>query len=427
MFYSEITRVVGRQVLDSRGKPTVEAQIETKQGVFCAAVPSGASTGVHEAVELRDGGKKLCGAGVSKAVSNLNNEIARKIIGRRCLDQTDLDAFLIDLDGTSDKSRLGANTLLAVSLAAARAGAAASGVPLYAHLARLSKRKPAMPVPFLNFINGGKHAGRENDFQEHMIVPVGAKSFSEALWWSAEVFDALKKKMSKKFGYQGSLLADEGGFAPPVSAPEDRFEFLLQAIEETGHGKKVLLAVDCAASEFFSKGKYLAGGTKRSAGEMIDYYCELVSAYPIVSIEDGLAEDDWQGWTQLTKKLGSKIQLVGDDLLTTNPARIKKAIEAKAANALLLKVNQIGTLSESVTAAQAAFSAGWKVMVSHRSGETEDAFISDLAVGLGAGQTKFGSVARGERTAKYNRLLRIEEELGSKAVFAGSLRKKLAH
>ncbi|MEW5955388.1 MAG: phosphopyruvate hydratase [Candidatus Micrarchaeota archaeon] len=423
-----ILRVRARQLLDSRGKPTVEASVETKQGVFSAAVPSGASTGVHEAVELRDGGKRVCGAGVSKAVWNVNAILAKKVRGVDCADQRQIDAMLLEADGTPDKSRLGANALLAVSLAAARAGAAAENKPLYARLAGLSLRKPLLPVPFLNFINGGKHAGRENDFQEHMIVPLGAKSFSEALWWSAEVFCELRKKVSKKFGYQGALLADEGGFAPPLSLPEERFDLLLEAIEEAGHANNVFLAVDCAASEFFFEGSYLAGRKKRSSGEMIDYYAGLVSAYPLVSIEDGVAEDDWAGWRELTRKLGGRAQLVGDDLLTTNPARIRKAVEEKAANALLLKVNQIGTLSEALDAAQTAFAAGWGVMVSHRSGETEDAFIADLAVGIGAGQTKFGGVARGERTAKYNRLLRIEEELQGKAVFAGAaLGKKLVH
>lgn len=428
MIDSKIRRVAARAVLDSRGKPTVEAEIETTQGIFSAAVPSGASTGAHEAVELRDGGKKLCGAGVSKAVSNVNKLISKKIIGKNSVEQREIDGLLVEADGTPDKSRLGANALLAVSLAVARAGAAAENKPLYSYLAELSRRRPVLPVPFLNFINGGKHAGRENDFQEHMIAPLGAKSFSEALWWSAEVFCELKKKIVKKFGYQGGLLADEGGFAPPLSLPEERFDLLLAAIEEAGYGKKIFLAVDCAASEFFFEGSYLTGRKKRSSDEMIDYYSYLASKYPLVLIEDGLAEDDWAGWKHLTRKLGSRLQLVGDDLLTTNPSRIKTAVQGKAANALLLKVNQIGTLSEALEAAQTAFSAGWNVMVSHRSGETEDSFIADLAVGIGAGQTKFGSVARGERTAKYNRLLRIEEQLGSKAVFAGAaLRKKLAH
>jgi len=415
---SSILKVCARQVLDSRGKPTVEASVTTSQGVFTSIVPSGASTGVHEAVELRDGGKRFCGAGVLKAVANVNGVIARKVKGLNCVNQREIDSVLIEADGTNDKHKLGANALLAVSLAVARAGAAAENKPLFLYLAELSGRKPVMPLPLLNFINGGKHAGRENDFQEHMIVPFGAKSFSEALWWSAEVFCELKKKVLKKFGYQGALVADEGGFAPPLSLPEERFDLLLSAIEEAGHAKKIFLAVDCAASEFFCEGKYFFRNKKRSSGELIDYYSELVSTYPLALIEDGLAEDDWSGWKELMDKLGNKVQVVGDDLLTTNPARIKKAVVEQAANSLLLKVNQIGTLSEALDAARAAFSAGWRVIVSHRSGETEDSFIADLAVGIGAEQTKFGSVARGERTAKYNRLLRIEEELGSKTIFS---------
>ncbi|OIO24732.1 phosphopyruvate hydratase [Candidatus Micrarchaeota archaeon CG1_02_51_15] len=425
---AKIKKVSARPILDSRGKPTIYAEISTDGGVFSACVPSGASTGSHEAVELRDGGSRLGGAGVNKAVSNINNIISKKVNGADCTDQRKIDEVLFSLDSTPNKAKLGANSMLAVSLAAARAGAAASGLSLHAHLSALSMRKPVLPVPFLNFINGGKHAGTENDFQEHMIVPFGFKSFSEALWAASDVFTNLKKKVYSRFGYRGALVADEGGFAPSFKQPEDRLALLTTAIDEAGYSKKMGLALDCAASEFHHDGWYCLGRRKLSSNRLIDYYCKLVSDYKVVSIEDGLAEDDWLGWKELTLTLGRNTQLVGDDLLTTNPARIIKAIEEGAANALLLKVNQIGTLSEAIDAALISFSADWQVMVSHRSGETEDAFIADLAVGLGAGQVKFGSVARSERCAKYNRLLGIESELGGRVAFAGiTLRKKFGH
>ncbi|MCX6767636.1 MAG: phosphopyruvate hydratase [Candidatus Micrarchaeota archaeon] len=417
----KITRVCAREVLDSRGNPTVEAEVGTANGVFRAIVPSGASTGSNEALELRDGGKRYGGKGVLNAVGNVNNMISKKITGMDCCNQEGIDAEMIELDGTPNKGALGANAILGVSMAAAKAGAAATGLRLYAYLGKLAKRSPTtMPVPQLNVMNGGKHAGLENDIQEQMFMPVGARSFREALRFSTEAYHALKAILKKKFGAQATLLGDEGGFVPPqLSTVEDRLEVMAAALLESGYEKKIVFAVDAASTEFHRDGAYFIGEKKYSAGELVDFYKSLASAYPVVSLEDGMAEDDWGGWAELTKKLGKKIQIVGDDLLVTNPARIRHAVAGKAANSLLLKLNQIGTVSESIEAAKLAFDAGWSVVVSHRSGESEDSFISDLVVGLGAGQSKFGAPARSDRNAKYNQLLRIEEGLGRKARYPG--------
>ncbi len=416
----KIIRVAAREVLDSRGNPTVEAEVETRNGLFKAIVPSGASTGAHEAIELRDGGKRYGGKGVLKAVGNVNKIISKKIKGMDCTDQKAVDSALMTLDGTPNKNKLGANAILAVSMAVAKAGAAALGKPVYTYLGRLSGRSATvLPVPQLNVMNGGKHAGLENDIQEQMFMPVGASSFKEALRASAEAYHVLKNILKKKFGAQGTLVADEGGFVPPFKTVEDRFEAMSAAVEEAGYGKEIVFAIDAASSEFYRNGFYFIGKNKYSRPELIDFYKSLTSTYPIASLEDGMAEDDWEGWGMLTKELGSRTQIVGDDLLVTNPTRVRKAIEKKASNSLLLKVNQIGTVSESIDAANLAFGAEWSVVVSHRSGETEDTLISDLVVGLDAGQSKFGAPARSERTAKYNQLLRIEEALGRKARYPG--------
>lgn len=417
---AKILAVKARQVLDSRGNPTVEAEIKTKNGVFYSIVPSGASTGVHEALELRDGGKDYNGKGVLKAVGNANSIISKGISGKEFASQQELDNFLISLDGTENKSKLGANAILSVSIAFSRALAAEQHVPLYESLAKSAGNKSyCLPVPQLNVMNGGKHAGRENDIQEHMLIPARFKSFSESLKAGVETYHALKGLLKKRLGSQAILLGDEGGFAPKMDSLESRLELMLSAVEEAGYGGKVMLGLDCASSEFFSSGVYQLGSKKYSSGELADFYSEISSKFKVVSIEDGMAEDDWHGWADLNSKLGKKIQLVGDDLLVTNVERIKKAVSLKACNALLLKVNQIGTVSESIDASMLSEKNGWNVVVSHRSGESEDAFISDLVVGLGSGQSKFGGPARSERVAKYNRLLRIEEELGKKAVFAG--------
>ncbi|MGC8851230.1 MAG: phosphopyruvate hydratase [Candidatus Micrarchaeia archaeon] len=415
---SRIISVRGRQVLDSRGNPTVEAEVRTNRGVFSAIVPSGASTGSFEALELRDGGKAFGGKGVLKAVANINGRIASRVKGvdARCL--CEVDERLIELDGTPDKRKLGANAVLAVSMAVARSAAAERGIPLYAFLARVAENKRLrLPLPQFNMINGGKHAGIENDFQEHLLAPIKAKTFSEALEIGAECFAELKAILKKKFGASATLVADEGGFAPPLKTVEERFDVLLKAAEQAGHADKVALALDAASSEFGKDGVYLLRGKQFSSSKMISLYEGLARDYPLYSVEDGLAEDDWEGWVELNLVLGRKLQLVGDDLLVTNVSRIKRAVQLCACNALLLKPNQVGTVCEAIGAALLAKKAGWRMVVSHRSGETEDSFIADLAVALGASQCKFGAPCRGERTAKYNRLLRIEEELGRKAGF----------
>lgn len=410
-----------REILDSRGNPTVEVELGTKDGgVFTAAVPSGASTGTNEALELRDGGKRYAGKGVLKAIENVNNKISKVIVGRDCSDQEQVDLAMLELDGTGNKSNLGANAILGVSMACARAGAACSSLRLSNYLAKVfGNNSPCkLPVPQLNVMNGGKHAGLEHDIQEQMLVPTGAKSFSEALRISTEAYHALKGILKKKFGAQGTLLGDEGGFVPPIKTVEERLEVMQQAVEEAGYANEISFALDCASSEFFENGSYQIGGRKFSAGELVDYYRGLTKNFKIVSVEDGMSEEDWQGWSLLTGELGKVIQIVGDDLLVTNPERIRRAVSGKACNALLLKVNQIGTVTESLEAAHIAFGSGWRVVVSHRSGETEDAFIADLVVGIGANQSKFGAPARSERNAKYNQLLRIEEALGASAKYA---------
>ena len=419
---SKIKKIIAREVLDSRGNPTIEVDVFTEKCFASAIVPSGASTGSHEALELRDGDKaRYNGKGVLKAVNNVNKAIPKQIIGSNCENQKKIDELMINLDGTGNKSNLGGNSILGVSMAVCKAAAIEKNVPLYEYVKQLSNNKPkkySLPVPQLNIMNGGKHAGMNNDIQEHMIMPVKFKNFSEALRAGVEVYHALGKILKEKFGSQGILLGDEGGYVPKIDNVEERLELIDKAIDNAGYKNKIFMALDCAASEFFYSDYYKIGSKNYSPGELIDFYKNLIGKYSIISIEDGMAEDHWNGWKQLNKELGSKIQIVGDDLLVTNTKRINQAVKEKACNALLLKVNQIGTVTEAIEAANLAFKNKWNVIVSHRSGETEDSFIADLVVGLNAGQSKFGAPARSERTAKYNRLLRIEEELGSKAVFA---------
>ncbi|OGO00003.1 MAG: phosphopyruvate hydratase [Chloroflexi bacterium RBG_13_51_52] len=418
---STIKTVKAREILDSRGNPTLEVEVELKDGTLgAAAVPSGASTGKYEAVELRDGDKsRFNGKGVLKAVNNVNKTIAKAIAGMSITDQSAIDNALIKLDGTPDKSNLGANAILGTSLAVAHAAAAFKGVPLYIYLG--GDGAYALPVPMMNILNGGRHAENSTDLQEFMVMPVGAKSFSQALQIGAEVYHALKKVLKDK-GLNTNV-GDEGGFAPSLPSNKDAVEAIMAAIETAGYkpGKQCYIALDPAASEFYENGKYVLAkeGRTLTSAEMVDYYVKLCADYPIISIEDGMAEDDWEGWQLLTQKLSNKIQLVGDDLYVTNVSRIAKGIELKASNAVLIKLNQIGTLTETLDAVRIAKKAGWTAIVSHRSGETEDTTIADLAVGLNTGQIKTGAPARSERTAKYNRLLRIEEELGNAADYAG--------
>lgn len=419
-----ITHIHARQILDSRGNPTVEADVTLEDGtVGRAAVPSGASTGSHEAIELRDGEAAYGGKSVVKAVTHVNGEIAEALHGFDVFDQRGLDQKMIELDGTENKGRLGANALLAVSLAAARAAALCKKIPLYRYIASLAGNdKLVLPLPMMNIINGGKHAAGSTDIQEFMIMPVGARSFSHCLQIGAEIFHALGKVLSSK-GY-GTTVGDEGGYAPAVkNGNAEALQLIGEAVEKAGYtlGEDVVLALDVASTELMTDDVY---GLKTedkwlASSEMIDFYTELIEKFPIKSIEDGLGEDDWAGWQLLTEKLGDKVQLVGDDLLVTNTAFLKRAIDEKAANAILIKVNQIGTLSETIEAVTMAHEAGWKAVISHRSGETEDTTIAHLAVGLGTGQIKTGSLSRTDRVAKYNELLRIEEELGGEALFVG--------
>ncbi|KAL1920371.1 uncharacterized protein VTP21DRAFT_748 [Calcarisporiella thermophila] len=425
-----ILKVHARQIFDSRGNPTVEVEVTTRKGVFRADVPSGASTGVHEALELRDGVKtEYVGKGVTKAVQNVNTTIAQSLIDAKLdvTDQNAVDEFLLKLDGTKNKSKLGANALLGVSLAVCKAGAAEKGIPLYAHIAEISgSKKPfVLPVPAFNVINGGEHAGNKLAFQEFMIMPTGASSFSEAMKIGTECYHALKSVIKQKYGIDATNVGDEGGFAPNIQDAREGLELLRAAIEKAGYTDKVKIAMDCAASEFYKDGKYDLdfknekndGTSVKDSNGMVELYKQLVSEYPIVSIEDPFDQDDWESWAQLQAAVN--IQLVGDDLTVTNPERIQTAIEKKACNGLLLKVNQIGTVTESIRAATMSQKAGWGVMVSHRSGETEDTTIADLVVGLRTGQIKTGAPCRSERLAKYNQLLRIEEELGDQAIYAG--------
>lgn len=402
-----ILRVRGREVLDSRGNPTVECEMTTRHGIVRAIVPSGASTGVHEAVELRDGGKRFCGKGVTKAVVHVN--VLEKKLVRKQFDQESLDAYLKKIDGTPNKTKLGANTILAISMAFCRAEALEKNIPLYQHIATLfGTKKLTLPTPFMNVINGGKHADNKLDIQECMLVP-RARSFKEALRQCAETYHALKNIIHKKYGPATTNVGDEGGFAPPIRNIEEAFDLLIQAIELAGYTKEMRIAMDCAGSEFFKHGKYYLEGQELRATELLEKYEELVQQYPLISIEDPFQQEDFTSFAALTKK--ARVQIVGDDLLVTNVQRIRKAIVTRACNALLLKVNQIGTVSEALDAARMSKENNWNVMVSHRSGETEDTFIADLAVGLGMGQLKAGAPCRSERVAKYNQLLRIEEAL----------------
>jgi enolase len=418
----EIKRIKAREILDSRGNPTVEVDLFTKSGLSRASVPSGASTGKHEALELRDGGKRYLGKGVLKAVSNVNSTIAEKLVGRDCTKQKEIDELMIELDGTSNKSRLGANAILAVSMAVCKAGASESNLPLYAYVCDMvDSKRLSLPVPQMNVINGGLHAGIENDVQEHLIIPYGAESFSDALRMCSETYHTLKKKLKERFGNSAIHVGDEGGFVPPMKSVDERLEFMSEAIEELGYTQEFALGIDAAASEFYHDGKYRISEKEYSVAELSDFYGELCERFKLVSIEDGFSEDDWNAWNLLESKLGQKIQIVGDDLLVTNVTRIKRAMKMKACNALLLKLNQIGTVSEALDAFRLARKAGWNVIVSHRSGSTEETFFADLVVGLDAGQFKYGAPARSERTCNYNQLLRIEEALGSKAVYSDVL------
>lgn len=417
----EITGIVAREILDSRGNPTVEVDVYTPVAMGRAAVPSGASTGIHEALELRDGGKRYHGKGVKRAVENVNKIIAPELIGMDVTLQRDIDMLMLELDGTENKSNLGANAILGVSLAVAKAAANSLGMPLYRYLGGANAY--ILPVPMSNVINGGAHAGNDLDFQEFMIMPVGAKSFREAIQMVSETYHSLKKILMEKYGKLAVNVGDEGGFAPPMKEVTEPLDALVKAIEESGYkvGDEIAFALDVASSELYDEEKnvYVVGGKEYTREELIDLYKELTSTYPILSIEDPVQEEDFEGFAMVTKELGKKVQLVGDDIFVTNVKRLKKGIEMGAGNALLLKVNQIGTLSEAIDAAYLAFRAGYGVVVSHRSGETEDATIADLAVALNAGQIKTGAPARSDRNAKYNQLLRIEEELEGVAYYPG--------
>ncbi len=418
---SEIAVVHSRQILDSRGNPTLETDVYLEDGSFGrAAVPSGASTGEHEACELRDGGEAFGGRGVSRAVSNVINRIGPAVVGMSALEQYELDRIMIDLDGTANKSELGANAILSVSMAVSRAAADSLGVPLYRYLGGPMAR--VLPVPMMNILNGGAHASNMIDLQEFMIVPAGFQTFGRALRAGAEVFAALKKLASAR--NMPTSVGDEGGLAPDLPDNRAVLSFILESVEKAGYapGRDIFIALDPAASGFFRNGRYTMNGERTdgfSSAELVDYWAELVSEFPILSIEDGLAEDDWEGWRLMNGKLGGKIHIVGDDLFVTNAKRLREGIETGAANAILIKLNQIGTVSETLGAIEMAHRAGMRAVVSHRSGETSDSYIADLAVATGTGFIKTGSACRGERTEKYNQLLRIEEELGGSALYAG--------
>jgi enolase len=419
---SSIESIKAREILDSRGNPTVEVDVRLSDGSEGrAAVPSGASTGTHEALELRDGDKtRYNGLGVLRAVDNVNKEIAPALIGIPATDQAAIDQRLIEIDGTSDKSRLGANAILGTSLAIAKAAASAARVPLYRHLGGADAA--TLPVPMMNILNGGKHATDSTDLQEFMVVPAGASSFREALRMGTEVYHTLKKVLRDQ-GLDTNV-GDEGGFAPSLSSNKEAVEAIVTAVRQTGYrpGQDCFIALDPASSEFYEHGRYILAreGVSLTSEQMVDYYTRWTNDYPIISIEDGMAEDDWEGWQLITSKLGATTTLVGDDLYVTNVERLRRGIQTGASNAILIKLNQIGTLTETIAAVRMAQQAGWKAVVSHRSGETEDTTIADLVVGLGTGLIKTGAPCRSERTAKYNRLLRIEEELADRAVFAGT-------
>lgn len=419
---STIAKICGREILDSRGNPTVEAEVVLTSGVIGrACAPSGASTGSREALELRDGDKKrYSGKGVLKAVANIDTEIQKALLNQKVSEQSKLDAIMIELDGTSNKGRLGANAMLAVSLAIAKAAAKDRQQPLYQYIAGLSHTKDlSMPVPMMNIINGGAHADNNLDIQEFMILPIGAPTFSEALRYGAEVFHALKSILKKL--HLNTAVGDEGGFAPSLNSHADAIDIIIEAIEHAGFktGKDIYLGLDVASSEFYKEGRYQFENKKMTSAELTDYLAQLVKQYPIITIEDGMAENDWDGWNLLTQQLGKKVQLVGDDLFVTNTEILKQGIEKHIANAILIKLNQIGTLSETLVAIDMAKTAHYASVISHRSGETEDTTIADLAVGTGAGQIKTGSLCRTDRVAKYNQLLRIEHQLKDGAVYAG--------
>ena len=417
----EIIEIIAREVLDSRGNPTVEVEVYTESGAFGRAiVPSGASTGEHEALEMRDGDKnRYLGKGVEKAVSNVNEVIAPELIGVDTTEQRLIDTLLLDLDGTENKSVLGANAMLGVSMAAMKAGADFLGLPLYRYIGGIGAK--LLPVPMMNIFNGGKHAANTVDMQEFMIVPAGAPTMKEAVRYGAEVFHAFKKILEEN-GYSTSV-GDEGGFAPNLSNNREPLEYMMKAVEKAGYrpGEDIYFAMDPASSEFFKDGLYhLQGdGKKLNSGEMVDYYEKLVKDFPVISIEDGLAEDDWEGWKELTRRLGNRIQLVGDDIFVTNVKRLQRGIESRCANSILIKVNQIGTMSETLDTIELAKTHGYTCVVSHRSGETEDTTIADLTVGLNCGQIKTGSLCRTDRVAKYNQLIRIEEELTDIGFYGG--------
>lgn len=425
-----IKSIFAREILDSRGNPTVEVDCVTELGLFRASVPSGASTGAYEACELRDGGSRYMGKGVLTAVKNVNDVLGRAVLGKDETEQTLIDELMLSIDGTPNKLNMGANAILGISLAVAKAGAAKKGVPLYKHFADLAGNKElVMPVPSFNVINGGSHAGNALAFQEFMVLPTGASSFKEAMQIGTEIYHSLKSVTKKKYGQDAVNVGDEGGFAPPIQSNKEGVELLMNAIEKSGHLDKVILGMDVASSEFYVDGKYDLAKKSRKEGsnepmltgaELAAFYKDLCRDFPIKSIEDGFDEDDWASWTAFTADVGKDVQIVGDDLTVTNPIRIKKAADMKACNSLLLKVNQIGSVTESIAAVTLAKRSGWGIMTSHRSGETEDNYIADLAVGLCTGQIKTGAPCRSERLAKYNQLLRIEEELGSSAKYAGT-------
>ena len=417
---SAILDITGREILDSRGNPTVEVDVRLEDGSFGrAAVPSGASTGAHEAVELRDGGKRYGGKGVEKAVAAVNGELFDALAGIDAQEQVKIDNMMIALDGTPNKARLGANAILGISLAVANAAAASSGLPLYRYVG--GAKAQLLPVPMMNIINGGVHADNPIDFQEFMIMPVGAPSFREGLRMGAEIFHTLKKALHD--AGLNTNVGDEGGFAPNLKSPDEALTYISKAVEKAGYklGEEIFFALDPASTEFFKNGKYeLAGeGKSLTPDQMVKVYADLVKRYPIVSIEDGMAEDDWAGWKALTDEIGKTVNLVGDDLFVTNVTRLKQGIEKHTANAILIKVNQIGSLTETLATVEMAHKAGYKAVMSHRSGETEDSTIADLAVATNCGQIKTGSLARSDRLAKYNQLLRIEEQLGDSAIYAG--------
>lgn len=417
-----IEEIIAREVLDSRGNPTVEVDVRLESGdIGRAIVPSGASTGAHEALELRDGDKsRYGGKGVLKAVENINSTIAEALNGLDASDQIGVDSELLALDGTETKSKLGANAILGVSLACAKASAAALGLPLYRYIG--GAHAHVLPVPMMNILNGGKHAQDSTDFQEFMVMPVGASSFREGLRWGAEIYQSLKKVLHDRG--QGTNVGDEGGFAPSLPTNESALEVIVEAIKKAGYapGEQVMLAMDPASTELYQDGKYHLAKENRSltSAELVDYWADIAARYPLISLEDGMAEDDWEGWKLLQERIGDKVQLVGDDLLVTNVKRLERAINERACNSILVKLNQIGSLTETLSAIQMAQRAGWTAIVSHRSGETEDVTIADLVVATNAGQIKTGAPARSDRVAKYNQLLRIEEELGDTAKYAGT-------